>query len=195
MEKPIVNKKIAIHAYKFNGWLYRTWEFPTVLEATDEYVCVSSQGARIITNRIGSKQHYQSKVIEPSIWYFFKNEWFNLIYQKRNQHVRVYINLASPYYYENETLKYIDFDLDYVNRSFDKNHQLIRIDNNEFITNSKLLNYPNALKNKIILTAKSIEEKLKNNELEKYFNQNLLNKSGEQYDAKKRLLQRKNQRD
>ncbi|MDE6476656.1 MAG: DUF402 domain-containing protein [Mycoplasmoidaceae bacterium] len=117
------------------------------------------------------------------------------MYQKRNQHVRVYINLASPYYYENETLKYIDFDLDYVNRSFDKNHQLIRIDNNEFITNSKLLNYPNALKNKIILTAKSIEEKLKNNELEKYFNQNLLNKSGEQYDAKKRLLQRKNQRD
>lgn len=188
MTRPKVDKKIVIHAYKFNGWLYRTWEFPTVLEVTDDYICVSNQGSTILTNRIGSKRHFRSKVIQPSIWYFFKDEWFNLIYQKRENNIRVYINLASPYYYENGTLKYIDFDLDYVNRTFQKSHKLIKIDNNEFINNSKLLNYPNALKNKIINTSKMIEEKFNNHELDKYFNTKLLEKSGEEYNAKKRLL-------
>ncbi|MDR0825745.1 MAG: hypothetical protein LBM72_00590, partial [Mycoplasmataceae bacterium] len=93
MEK---NKKVTVHAYKYNGWLYRTWEFPTVYEETDDYVCVSSQGAHVITASPTNNKFYHSKITHPTIWYFFKKQWFNIIVAKKNKHFYYYINIASP---------------------------------------------------------------------------------------------------
>jgi protein associated with RNAse G/E len=61
-------KEIAVHAYKFNGWLYRTWEFPKIIEETDEYICLLSNGSRVITaDKKKDNVFHHSKITAPTI--------------------------------------------------------------------------------------------------------------------------------
>jgi protein associated with RNAse G/E len=68
-----VEKKLAVHAYKFNGVLYRSWEFPLVLVETDKYLCLDLQNTKVITTHDG-KRFFHSKLVRPTIWYLFKDE-------------------------------------------------------------------------------------------------------------------------
>ena len=52
------------------------------------------------------------KTKEPAIMYFFKNEWFNIICQLKKDGIYYYCNIASPFIIEDNTIKYIDYDLD-----------------------------------------------------------------------------------
>ena len=52
------------------------------------------------------------KTKEPAIMYFFKNEWFNIIAQLKKDGIYYYCNIATPYIIEDNTIKYIDYDLD-----------------------------------------------------------------------------------
>ena len=49
---------------------------------------------------------------EPAIVYFHKKYWFNIIAMIRDNGISYYCNMASPYYLDEEALKYIDYDLD-----------------------------------------------------------------------------------
>src|SRR5690625_7659560 len=49
---------------------------------------------------------------EPAISYFSSEAWFNVIGMLRSDGIHYYCNLASPFLYENNMLKYIDYDLD-----------------------------------------------------------------------------------
>ncbi|MDK7294295.1 DUF402 domain-containing protein, partial [Streptococcus pasteurianus] len=49
---------------------------------------------------------------EPALVYFHKEAWFNVIAMFREDGVYYYCNLASPYVYDGEAIKYIDYDLD-----------------------------------------------------------------------------------
>jgi protein associated with RNAse G/E len=62
-----VKNKITVHAYKYNGTLYRSWEFPTVINKTDEYICVSSQNCKVITYLEDEKRFVYSKLTRPTI--------------------------------------------------------------------------------------------------------------------------------
>jgi hypothetical protein len=44
--------------------------------------------------------------------YYFKNEWFNIIAQLKKDGIYYYCNIASPSIIEDNTIKYIDYDLD-----------------------------------------------------------------------------------
>ena len=44
--------------------------------------------------------------------YFFKNSWFNIIGQYKENGIYYYCNIASPFIIEENTIKYIDYDLD-----------------------------------------------------------------------------------
>lgn len=107
------NKKIMVHAYKRNGWLYRAWEFPEVLDSNKNFTVVSLVNSKVITNEKFSPRNFISKNIKNSFWFFFPNKWYNIIATlTSNNVIAYYVNIASPFIYEEEAIKYFDFDLD-----------------------------------------------------------------------------------
>ena len=70
-----------------------------LIGVNDHTLVTESDGRRWITR-------------EPAIVYFHKKYWFNIIAMIRDNEVSYYCNLASPFYMDQEALKYIDYDLD-----------------------------------------------------------------------------------
>jgi protein associated with RNAse G/E len=168
--------KIVIHAYKYNGWLYRTWEFPTIIKQTNEYICVSTYNAHVITASKKGERHFHSCVTYPTIWFFFKQKWYNIIVSQRGNKNYCYINIASPYFYEEEAIKYVDFDLDFKvsNLKFSAIHE---VDIGEFNENLKKYDYPPKLIDKIKNAENEIRAMFNNHELDKYLDLELLRMS------------------
>lgn len=114
-----LNKKVMVHAYKRNGWLYRVWEFPEVLESNDKFTAVSLVNSKVITNEKFSTRNFISKNSKNSFWFFFPDKWYNIIATitppisgTTEYVISYYVNIASPFIYEEEAIKYFDFDLD-----------------------------------------------------------------------------------
>ncbi|AKX34531.1 uncharacterized protein associated with RNAses G and E [Spiroplasma litorale] len=101
-------KVSTVHAYKHNGNLYRSWENIKISEdSTDEMLIVINKDV-VITEINGRKW----KTTEPALWFFFPNEWYNIICMFKEKGINYYCNVASPYLLEDNTIKYIDYDLD-----------------------------------------------------------------------------------
>ena len=75
---------------------------------------------------------------EPAILYFFKNNWFNIIVQYKKNGIFYYCNMASPYIIEDNTIKYIDYDLDL--RVFPDGSFKV-LDRGEYKYHKQLMNY------------------------------------------------------
>ncbi len=143
MNKSKIGKKIMVHGYKKNGWLYRVWEFPIIVDENDEYICVSKKNTTVVTSEKNSKRNFKSTSNKDCFWFFPKNKWYNIIVTINSDNsLSYYINIASPFIYEEEAIKYIDFDLDikiYVNKEFKL------LDENEFHLHKTEFNYGNKL--------------------------------------------------
>jgi protein associated with RNAse G/E len=102
--------------------------------------------------------------------FFYKDRWFNIIAQLKENGLFYYCNIASPYIMDNRILKYIDYDLDL--RVFPDGAFKI-LDRNEYNYHKKLMNYPREI-NFIIKSELSslIEMKKRNDEP---FNKELIN--------------------
>ncbi|MCF0217784.1 MAG: DUF402 domain-containing protein [Malacoplasma sp.] len=134
------NKKIMVHAYKRNGWLYRIWEFPEVLLVTENYVVVSLFNSKVITSEKYSKRCFVSKNYKNAFWFFYPDKWYNIIATLLPTGIiAYYVNIASPFIYEEEAIKYYDFDLD-IKMSTNKSvHHLL--DKDEYEENKVLYHY------------------------------------------------------
>ena len=82
------------------------------------------------------------KTNEPSVLYFYKNRWFNVIGQFKDQGLFYYCNIATPYLIDDNIIKYIDYDLDL--RVF-PNGGFRVLDRNEYNYHKKIMNYPDEL--------------------------------------------------
>ncbi|WP_338983813.1 DUF402 domain-containing protein [Spiroplasma endosymbiont of Othius punctulatus] len=102
-----LNDKTLVHAYKHNGLLYRSWAKPIVFKETDEYIILNNNNI-LITEKNGKK--WVTK--DPALWILFKEKWYNIICMFKENGINFYCNIASPYIYEDGTIKYIDYDLD-----------------------------------------------------------------------------------
>ncbi|MGL4647120.1 MAG: DUF402 domain-containing protein [Mycoplasmoidaceae bacterium] len=151
-----IGKKVMIHAYKKNGWLYRTWEFPKILEINDRYVCVSMKNSSVITSEKYSDRNFLSKNIKQAYWLFLADEWFNVVATVSNGKISYYINLASPFIYEEEAIKYIDFDVDL---KIDHKGNVKVLDLKEFNEHRIEFNYGNKLSKIIELELEKIKSK------------------------------------
>lgn len=107
MKQPLVGKKVLIHCYKHNGNIHRCWSKGLVLEENDQSFIVINDRT-LVTESDGRRWFAR----EPAIWYFPKNEWYNVICMIRKNGVYFYCNIASPTIYDGEAIKYIDYDLD-----------------------------------------------------------------------------------
>lgn len=157
-----IGKKVMVHAYKFNGWLYRSWEYPMIVANEDEYLVLANFNTNILTSEYGSYRVFCSTTKHPSFWVFFKEHWFNLLITIVNDKVQFYINLSSKFIYEESAIKYIDFDLDFKVLP-DGNY--VELDKDEYEEAITLFKYPKPLTCKI----KEVEEYLENLIKQGYF--------------------------
>lgn len=163
--------KIKIHCYKHNGKIHRIWEESTVLEETDDYLICGNYKTLVIEN--DGRSH---KTKEPAIIFFYKNSWFNIIAQFKEYGLFYYCNIASPYIIDENTIKYIDYDLDL--RVFPDGGYRI-LDKNEYKYHKKIMNYSNDLD---LIINKELERLIKiKTDNDGPFNKDILKRYYEKY--------------
>ncbi len=151
-----VGDTLAIHCYKHNGELYKTWDKALILDIKKDYIVLGNDNV-LVTKSDG--RVWRTK--EPAIMFFYKDRWFNIIAQLKENGLFYYCNIASPYIMDNRILKYIDYDLDL--RVFPDGAFKI-LDRNEYNYHKKLMNYPKEINFIIKSELSSLIEKKKNNE-------------------------------
>ncbi|MBE6157114.1 MAG: DUF402 domain-containing protein [Firmicutes bacterium] len=158
-------KKMQIHCYKHNGKIHRIWEESYLLEETEDYLICGNYKTKVIEN--DGRSH---RTKEPAIIFFYKHNWFNIIAQFKEYGLFYYCNVASPYIIDEETIKYIDYDLDL--RVFPDGGYRV-LDKNEYKYHKKIMNYSKELD---LILNKELEKliKMKNNN-EEAFDKSLIN--------------------
>ena len=147
---PSKNSYVYIYSYKHDGSLHRTWTKGYVLEA-DEDKCIVVNNKTLVSESDGRKWFTR----EPAIWFFFPKLWFNAICMIRKTGVYYYCNLASPYLYDKEAIKYIDYDLDI--KVF-PDGSLIHLDEDEYQLHKKQMEYPEEID---VIVRKTYDDLLK----------------------------------
>lgn len=168
----ISGQKIAIHSYKHDHSLHRIWETSTVIEDHDDFVIVANRRTRVIE---ANGRVWYAK--EPSVSFFYKERWFNVIGIIHPAGIYFYCNLASPILVDDEAMKYIDYDLD-IKVLHDFSYTVL--DQNEYFRHMQEMQYPPAichiLETELALLIRMIEKR------EKPFDIELMNRLYLQYE-------------
>ena len=136
MEKIKIGKKYLIHSYKHNGTIYKAWNEAILLDYDNEKgIYVFGNDHAKVTEVYGRTWFTK----EPAVLFFFTNQWYNIIGQCKNRGIYYYCNLASPIIIEDDTIKYIDYDLDV--KVFPGGSFKI-VDREEYHYHKKQMNYP-----------------------------------------------------
>ena len=135
---PKINQDIQIQSYKHDESLHRIWEKATVLHSDDELTIVANKRTKVIESN-GCFWHTR----EPSVTWFYKKNWFNIIGIIKRDGIAYYCNIASPYLIDDEALKYIDYDLD-VKVLSDLSYTTL--DRNEYNKHQERMGYSDELK-------------------------------------------------
>lgn len=137
MKKICIGDKFQIQCYKHNGKIHRSWDEAIVLDIKKDYI-VFGNNKTLVTEAQGT--WWRTK--EPAIMYFFKDKWFNIIAQLKKDGLYYYCNIASPFIIEENTIKYIDYDLDL--RIFPTGEFKI-LDKLEYAYHKRIMNYDDKL--------------------------------------------------
>jgi protein associated with RNAse G/E len=151
-----LGQAIQIQSYKHDKSLHRIWEKATVVEATDDHIVVVNRRTKVIEAN-GRFWHTR----EPSVTWFFKDHWFNIIGILKKRGVHFYCNIASPYVIDKEALKYIDYDLDIKVVEDFTYHTL---DRNEYNRHKAKMEYPAKLKQILEVELALLKQKIENRE-------------------------------
>src|SRR5574344_1230537 len=128
-----IGEKYQIQCYKHNGHIHRAWDEATLLEETDDYVVFANYKTQVIR-----AEGIAWRTKEPAIMYFFKNKWYIIRTNLKRNGIYYYCNIASPYIIEENTIKYIDYDLDL--RVFPSGEYKV-LDKLEYNYHKKIMNY------------------------------------------------------
>lgn len=137
MAIPAEGEIIQIHSYKHNGIIHRVWEETRVLKANKQIV-IGGNDHTLVTESDGRTWITR----EPAICYFHTELWFNIISMIRTDGIYYYCNLGSPFVYDEEALKYIDYDLD-VKVYPDMTYAIL--DEDEYEYNREHMGYPDVI--------------------------------------------------
>lgn len=137
-----VGDQVEIHSYKHDGKIHRVWKYAVVVEINDDYLVVVNENTRVFES---NGRVWCAK--EPAVCFFFKDKWFNIISMIRNNGILHYCNIASPFIWDNEAIKYIDYDLDL---KIFANNRLKVLDEREFELHTKTMGYSLELQNIVL---------------------------------------------
>lgn len=149
-------EKYNIHGYKHNGELYKVWDKTIFLEQTEEYYVFGNDKIKV-TEKDG--RSWRTK--EPALIFYYKKRWFNIIAQLKSSGIYYYCNISSPVIIENNTIKFIDYDLDL--RVFPDGMYKI-LDKSEYEYHKRIMNYPKEIQDIISYELNSLIEKFKKRE-------------------------------
>ncbi|MBE4910490.1 DUF402 domain-containing protein [Bacillus luteolus] len=107
MDAPMEGDRVQIHSYKHNGNIHRVWDETTILKGTQSLV-IGANDRTVVTESDGRTWITR----EPAICYFHSKHWFNIIGMIREDGIYYYCNISSPFIWDQEAVKYIDYDLD-----------------------------------------------------------------------------------
>ncbi|WP_240375771.1 DUF402 domain-containing protein [Bacillus piscicola] len=141
MDFPENGREIEIHSYKHNGTLHRVWEETLILQGTSKEIICGND--RILVHESDGRAW---RTREPAVCYFNRNKWFNVIGMVRADGIHYYCNLGTPFVWDEEALKYIDYDLD-IKVYPDMTYQLL--DEDEYEQHKEEMNYPREIDHKI----------------------------------------------
>lgn len=136
-EKLEIGKKYEIHGYKHNGNIHRSWDEAILLEIHDDYLIFGNEKTKVTES---DGRTWRTK--EPAVLYFFYNNWYNIIGQYKKNGIYYYCNMASPFIIEDNTIKYIDYDLDL--RVFPDGSFKV-LDRGEYKYHKNLMQYPESI--------------------------------------------------
>ena len=139
-----IGDKLEIQCYKHNKKIHRAWEEAVVLDVKKDYIVFGNNKTLVIE---AEGTTWRTK--EPAIMYFFKNKWYNVIAQMKKDGIYYYCNIATPFIIEENTIKYVDYDLDL--RIFPKGDYKV-LDKLEYQYHKKKMKYSSDL-DKVINTA------------------------------------------
>lgn len=134
---PLEGETIQIQSYKHNGQIHRVWEETIVLKGTKNLV-IGGNDRTTVTESDGRTWTTR----EPAICYFHSQHWFNIIGMLRENGVYYYCNISSPFIFDHEALKYIDYDLD-IKVYPDMTYTLL--DEDEYEEHRRLMGYPDII--------------------------------------------------
>ncbi len=129
---------IQIHSYKHNGSIHRIWEKTVVLKGSPHTIVIGANDRTLVREADGRMWLTR----EPAICYFHAHYWFNIIGMIRKDGIHYYCNISSPFAFDTEALKYIDYDLDikvFPDMSY------ILLDEDEYAYHKRDMNYPEAM--------------------------------------------------
>ena len=128
-----IGQRIEIHSYKHNGKIHRVWKYGYVVDIKDDCLVVVNNKTRVIesTGRV-----WYTK--EPAVCFFFTDKWYNIISMIRSNGIHYYCNIASPFLWDGEAIKYIDYDLDL--KVFPNNLMKV-LDEKEYANHAKIMDY------------------------------------------------------
>ena len=164
-------EKYTIHGYKHNGSLYKVWYEAVLIDETEDYYVFANNNARV---KESDGSTWRTK--EIAILFYFKNNWFNIIAQMKKKGIYYYCNIASQVVLEDNTIKFIDYDLDL--RVFPDGRYRI-LDRDEFNEHKKEMNYSEKLSNIINYKLSELIKKYKNKEIP--FNNDIIEKYKNEY--------------
>ncbi len=170
-----VGEKLAIHCYKHNGKVHRTWNEATVLEDSDEWLVCGNDHVKVVED--DGRSH---RTNEPAIMFFYKKRWFNIIAQLKPFGLFYYCNIASPYVMDENIIKYIDYDLDL--RVFPDGGFRV-LDKNEYKYHKKIMHYSDDIDFIVKKELEQLIEMKKNGE--NPFNQETIDKYNKIYEEVK----------
>ena len=129
--------RLQIQCYKHDGKIHRCWDEAVAIDVKKDYIVFGNEKT-LVTEAGGNT--WRTK--EPAIMYFFKDKWYNIIVQLKKEGITYYCNIASPFIIEEDTIKYIDYDLDL--RIF-PNGSFKILDRQEYKYHKKKMNYSDNL--------------------------------------------------
>ena len=132
-----IGKKYQIHGYKHDGKIHRSWDEAVLLEIHEDYLIFGNEKTKVTES---DGRTWRTK--EPAVLYFFYKKWYNIIGQYKKNGIYYYCNMASPFIIEENTIKYIDYDLDL--RVFPDGSFKV-LDRGEYKYHKKIMNYPESI--------------------------------------------------
>ncbi len=143
-----------IHSYKHNKRIHRIWNKVRILYASDDVVICGNNKTRVIE---ATGRYWMTR--EPSICFFYKKYWFNIIGMLKRDGIHYYCNLSSPFVYDGEAIKYIDYDLD-IRITPDMKYKVLDLD--EYNQHKEKMNYPEKMQEVILEQMKELMELIDN---------------------------------
>lgn len=161
---PLIGSIINVQAYKYNGELYRQWNGVKVLRNTPKHYVLLMYKTKV--TEIHEKYWIYREYV---LWFMPKNSMYNALILLKPRQNYIYVNMASRPIYEDNTIKFVDFDLDvkcYPTKS------LTIVDRDEFRENTKKYHYSNKLIQEIYDNLQEVVEKY--NRFEYFFNEEVI---------------------